>query len=213
MGIQVGSRVCVIAGAGEAGDYKLLKERLPMDAYYIAADGGYDLLRKMGITPSIVIGDMDSVMGDAAHLPVLKYPSEKNETDMWLAAQYAVNKGFKEIILIGALGGRMDHTLGNINVLESIQKMGASGRIYDENKEIFLLSEGIYILKEKQGDIISLFPFGVYEARTKLEGLKYSGEVIILRNDSTCGVSNEFLNEPATITVISGKILAIITNL
>lgn len=111
---------CYLVGAGEF--YGIFDTR--SGDFVIAADGGYDTLCRLGITPDLLIGDMDSIADTPENLPLERYPVRKDDTDMFLAYCAGVARGYTEFFLYGGTGGREDHTFSNLSLLLFAAKHG-----------------------------------------------------------------------------------------
>ena len=173
------------------------------NTFVICADGGFDSALKNGITPDIVLGDMDSVVSEVPKESIV-FPVEKDETDSEIAIDYALKKGFSELILAGFTGTRLDHTLNNILILKRIYDAGASGVIVDDNNEIYYLRDTLKIKGEK-GGILSIIPvFGDLLGVTT-KNLKYPLFDETLFFGEGRGVSNVFLDTECVISVKSGE--------
>lgn len=192
----------------EPGFYRSLK--IKDDDLVICADGGYDHARLLGIKPSLVIGDMDSVTAPVLGgiTPTIKYPREKDKTDSQLAVEYALEYECKEIILLGATGGRIDHTLANIMLLSLIADRGAEGMILTSQSKITLVTNEMKLIRGKE-DEISFIPITPTVEGVTTEGLLYNMQNQTLRQGDTLSVSNEFRAATAHVKVHSGKLLVI----
>ena len=125
--------VCYIIGAGE-----LYARPTPGEGdLVIAADGGYDHLISIGITPNLVIGDMDSVRSSIEGVEVLRFPEKKDETDTHLAYLIGKEKGYSSFLIYGGTGGRPDHTFANYSLLFMAKNNGDCMAIIDEKHDIF----------------------------------------------------------------------------
>ena len=120
----------VIICGGNVGEY--IKDYIKPDDYIICADSGYDRAKAFGITPDIVIGDMDSTKEAEIPFEKIVYPVRKDFTDSEIAVNYAIEKGFEEVLMFGMIGTRMDHTLASISLLSKLQ----NAVIIDANNEI-----------------------------------------------------------------------------
>ena len=120
---------CFIFGAGQ--DVELVRRPEPGD-YVIAADGGYLACKRRGIVPDLLLGDFDSMEEPADFPKVLRLPVEKDDTDTFLAAKYALERGCRAFHIYGGTGGRLDHTLANLQLLVWLSRRGARGYLYDE---------------------------------------------------------------------------------
>jgi len=134
---------CYIAGAGE-----FCESALPDNGdYIIAADGGYAALASRGITPDLVIGDFDSLAPGllsavSDHPNVIRSSAEKDDTDMMLAVRYGLKQGYETFVINGGLGGRLDQTLANIQILVYIADNGARGTLYGHGVGVTAVKNG-----------------------------------------------------------------------
>lgn len=184
----------------------------------IGADGGAARALSWGLVPHLVLGDMDSLTdGERAKLEGLGchfvvHPRAKDETDLELALTYAAEQGAKEIVILGALGGRLDHTLANLLLLTLPDLEKLHVRIVGDDEEICLVrSGGTVALAGKPGDLVSLLPLGG-DAR----GVMTSGLAWMLQGDTlyfgfSRGVSNEMTGKTARVEVERGYLLVVHT--
>jgi thiamine pyrophosphokinase len=185
----------------------------PGDILY-AADGGTRHALALGLLPSVIIGDLDSLALDQQHwltaqgVEIRQYPRDKDYTDLELALHSAIEAGYREICIMGALGGRLDQTLGNISLLTSAEFAGLDIRIDDGLEEAFFTRNRCEI-HGRPGDIVSLIPWGGKVNGISTDGLRWPLHNEELFPEKTRGISNEILSEVATIEVISGLLLCI----
>jgi thiamine pyrophosphokinase len=206
----------VIFANGEITDLNSLKELTRAGDLIIAADGGLHHLFALGVMPSALIGDLDSVTSSEVEkareqgTQVIKYPVDKNETDLQLAIQYAIAAECSEIIIAAALGGRLDQTLGNIFLLMQPALRGINCRLDDGREEVFLIDSSADITGSP-GDVVSLLPVGepVYDVKT--EEMKYPLVYEKLFPDQTRGISNVMLSHHARITISRGRLICVHT--
>ena len=173
----------------------------------IGADKGYFTLVENGIRPDAVIGDFDSYTGEIDCEKVIKFPVKKDDTDSALAIKYAEEQGYKNIVVFGAIGGLLDHTIANIALASQYAKKGINIAFVDGENVLFAICNGKISFDEKAMGRISVFSFdeksvGVYE-----KGLLYSLENASLENSIPLGVSNEFIGEKSEISVENGTLL------
>lgn len=169
--------------------------------FVIAADSGLDRCRVAGIAPDLAVGDFDSVESDVPeNVERVTVPSEKDVTDAWLAARIALERGFTELRFFSALGGRLSHTLANIQMLRDLKQRGAVGVLFGERSAVFLLGGSVRI--PRFDGYLSLFATDVAEVSEK--GVKYPLDRHKLTNTFPLGVSNEITDSFAEITVHSG---------
>jgi len=198
--------ICYIVGAGEFyGSFK--KEAGDL---VIAADGGYDTLKKMGITPDLLIGDMDSIGTEGAEVDSLRFPVKKDETDTFLAYREGVRRGYTNFELYGCVGGREDHTFANYTLLIYAKDEGNSVKMFGNGYYCFALKNEAMTLRGKELLHLSVFAFGGEAAGVSLRGLEYSVEDITLSPLFPLGVSNRFTALPAEIEVRDGRLLVMV---
>jgi len=210
----------VIFANGELPDLDAARALLLPDDYLIAADGGANYLLKMGILPEIVIGDLDSIDEDtlfdltSAEVEIKQYSEDKDETDIELALRYAVELQPSAILIVGALGGRLDQTLANLSVLTDPTLPSIDIRMDDGVEEVFFCRAsaskgGQAEVQGRSGDTVSLIPWhGPVEA-VQIEGLKWPLYGETLFSDKSRGISNEMVNGTASIRIQSGLLLVV----
>lgn len=179
----------------------------------LCADTAYLAAKKEHIEPNIIIGDFDHGENDAPALGTAQFirvPSEKDDTDTMLCVKYALEKGADEIVIVGGVGGRLDHTFANLQTLAYIKKHGVHARLVTAENEAFLISSKTHITK-KDGWYLSVFAYnGTCEGVT-IKGTKYEVSDVSLDSFFPLGVSNEITGEEAVIDVESGMLLIILS--
>lgn len=195
---------CIIVGAGEF-NAKFLK--IEQDDYIIAADGGYEHLKKEHIKPDILIGDMDSVKKQVKGISVIQLPCEKDDTDTLAAIRLGLEKGYHEFILHGMLGGRIDHTIANIQCLQFLKKNDAHGVLYGKDSYIQLIHNERLDFPDTMQGTVSVFSISEEAKGVTETGLKYSLENEMLSGSFPIGISNEFTGEASSISVQEGSLL------
>jgi len=210
----------VIFANGEVPNLKIARALLRPDDYLIAADGGAIHLLKMGILPEIVIGDLDSIDDDALHtltsseVKIEQYPEDKDETDIELALRYAMEMRSAEILIVGALGGRLDQTLANLSVLTDLTLSGIDIRLDDGVEEVFYCRASTEKGEQaevwgRSGDTVSLIPWAGPVEGIKTEGFQWSLQSETLYPDQSRGISNVMLGDRASIRIRSGLLLIV----
>lgn len=162
--------------------------------FVISADKGYEYAFKLGISPDLIIGDFDTASLPApidAHTKVITLPAEKDMTDTEAALDIAATKQPASITLLGGLGGRFDHTMGNISLL---YKYDLPITIKDEKNSVKLLRPGKYFVEKDEYKYISLVPFSASVSGLSISGTKYTLENATLTHGNTLGISNEILD-------------------
>lgn len=206
----------VLVCNGSIDNYDNIKEYIQQSDYIISVDGGARHLRRMGISPNILIGDFDSAASEDLQffinksIEVYQFPIEKDMTDSELAIEKAIEIGADELVFIGALGSRIDHSLANILLLKKILDMGVKACIINENNELHMYNNTFSIAK-KRGYKLSLIPISEKVIGVSTKGLKYKLNDATMTFGTTWGVSNEFEEEVALVTIKEGILLVCVS--
>lgn len=206
----------IIFANGDLPDIDKARAILCDDDYIICADGGTRHALALDLRPALVIGDMDSA--DSALLKKLQadgvsielYPRDKNETDLELAIARASELNPREIIIIAALGGRLDQTLANIALISDLQLSTFNLKLDDGVDEIFFCRDQAEV-KGRSGDTVSLIPWQGEVAGIQTKNLKWPLDIETLYPEKTRGISNEMLGDIASIKISSGLLLILHT--
>lgn len=198
--------ICYIFGAGE--HYPPAPCPRPAD-YVIAADGGLEYLKQHNIPADMVVGDFDSLKQPPQHPNVLQLPQEKDDTDMLAAINAGLRLGLRHFHIYGGTGGRLDHTLANIQCLAHLSIQGAQGFLYGEDYIVTSIKDSSISFPSGGCGVLSVFAHsnictGVYES-----GFKYELNNATLHNNYPLGISNEFTGKPCSISVESGTLIII----
>ena len=196
-------KTCYIIGAGDFhGDFDPDKDDL-----VIAADGGYDTLVDLEKECQLFVGDMDSLKEYPAGLEILRYPVEKDETDMFLAYREGRRRGYSKFRLYGGVGGRIDHTFANFSLLIYAKNANDNLTLIADGYEIFAIKNEKIELTGKTGKTFSVFAFGNEARGVSIRGAKYDVENATITPDFPLGVSNSFKCEKCEIEVKDGVLL------
>lgn len=204
----------VIFANGELPDLDQARSILRADDTIICADGGTRHALALHIRPDLIIGDMDSAERDQlrelrnSDIPIELFAHDKNETDLELAINHAVELNPTQIIIVGALGGRLDQTLGNIALLSSPGLSTLNARLDDGMEEVFICRDQAQV-HGKSGDLVSLIPWQGPVTGVQTEDLKWPLRSETLYPDKTRGISNEMLGETASVSIASGLLLVV----
>lgn len=204
---------CVIIAAAPYNSKELnfIKSEINENDFILCADGGFEKAEKIGIIPDLVIGDMDSNRKDIPlTINTIRLPIKKDDTDSMTCIKKSIELGFKEIIVLGGLGGRLDHSFANISALLYAKNKNINITLKNHNIEVKILSNEFYVLNNKIGYTVSIFPFACLHTRLTLDGFEYSLKNSILNADNPIGISNVIINATATISVHKGNILVFI---
>ncbi len=183
----------------------------------IAADSGLRFCVEAEMTPDVILGDFDSAIPDDLLYfercnpeRIRRFPREKDETDTELAVSCALASGAGRITVLGGTGCRIDHMLGNVQLLLRILEADAEGFLVDPHNRIRLIREGLTLRREEQfGTYVSLVPFTPTVEGLTLTGFSYDVEDFTLQSGTSRGTSNEIRAEEATIAFREGILLVI----
>lgn len=197
---------CIIVGAGDFYPFCL---RMDKGDFIIAADGGYENCKKIGFTPDLAVGDWDSLPARPSDCEIFELPVEKDDTDTLAAIRIGLEKGFEEFHILFGTGGRMDHTLANMQCLVYLANSGKKGFLYGKTQIITAIKNTCITFSEKASGDISVFSadgtaYGVTET-----GLKYTLDNAAITSDFPIGVSNSFKGEKSRISVKNGALYII----
>ena len=173
----------------------------------IAADGGQGALSRLHARADIVVGDFDSLRDAPDGGEVVRLPAEKDDTDMVAALRLALARGCRDIRIYGAAGGRIDHTIANLQSLNFLARQGARGVLVEEHYSVTSILNGEIRFAAASRGMLSVFAQGGEARGVYLEGLKYPQRGFTLRDDYPMGVSNEFTGVPARVAVTDGLLL------
>ena len=199
--------ICHVVGAGEFCPRGLTPG--PGDLV-IAADGGFAALEGLGRSPDLVVGDFDSLGHRPDHPHVVALPVEKDDTDMHSAIRLGWERGYRAFRLYGGTGGRIDHTLANIQSLAWLASQRGRGWLVGPDWTATVLSDGGALTLEagRQG-MVSVFCLGDRAEGVDIQGLKYGLSDGVLTADYPLGVSNSFLGRESRVSVRRGKLLVL----
>jgi thiamine pyrophosphokinase len=199
-------RAVIICG----GPGRLSEKTEFKDALIICADGGYEKALEAGLVPDYAMGDFDTYRGSIAKdTEVVRVRPEKDYTDTELCCRKAVEKGAEEVILAGALGGRADHAIANIQLVFDLVRKGIAARIEDEDNIISFQFPSEKSYPRLEGMYFSLYAYTESCRGLKVRGTKYEAFGIELKNGSSLGTSNEIISEQASVSFEEGCLLAV----
>lgn len=197
---------------------KVKEEYGQEDFLMIAADRGMEFFMATGLKPDIAVGDFDSLSDCGKNyleklndVEIVRLRPEKDDSDTQSAVNLAVQKGCREILILGATGSRLDHVMANIGLLSLGKKLGIKIALADENNYICLVESGTCLYRQKAfGDYVSFFPVGGKVEGLTLRGFKYTlNDYCLEPADSGLTVSNEFSEDQAEVTFKKGCLMMI----
>lgn len=179
--------------------------------YIIAADGGQNRAREFGLQPDCVIGDFDSTtLSEDFDCLYITYPAEKDLTDTEAALTHALEKGCRNVILLGGMGGRLDHTMGNIGLLDKYYNSFDHMEFIDGKNRMELLKDsGRTLKRDARYKYFGLVSLNAEASGIDIRGAKYELTGASLERASTLGVSNEFSEDTVEICVREGTLLIV----
>ena len=202
---------CVIFGAGSLDKTPLLPPVMPGD-YRIAADAGLRNAALLSVTPDLVMGDMDSLGKDEVPEGSILFPVRKDDTDLMLAVKKGIELGYRDFILYGALGGRLDHTFAAFQTLAFLKEQSCDGILVDGHHWVTMLENAELRVPDGYRHV-SVFSYTGQCSGVTLKGLSYPLEDGCLDQNFPLGVSNSVESQPASISVREGRLLVILSDL
>jgi len=191
-----------------------LKEMIHPGDWLVAVDGGYRLLKAIGLKPELVIGDLDSISAreldeiQRGMIPIQRFPKHKDETDLELALNAVLGRGSRSIRIVGAQGGRLDQSLGNLFLLLRPELADLDVRMEDGETEAWLIRKEGWV-KGQTGDVVSLLPVGNPVHGVTTYGLEYPLHSETLWTYRTRGISNVMESDEARIEILEGLLICV----
>lgn len=210
MGI-VSKADCVIFAAGDEVDLGIVRSYIQPDTFIITADAGYSACTRCGFSPNLLVGDFDSQAAPQTDTPTITLNPIKDDTDTADALQQAIKRGFRHIVLFGATGGRLDHTYANLDLCALAAGQGVELLIVDNHHKIFALKDETVTFAGDKSKYVSVFAVGG-PCTLSLDGFFYPLKDYLLTPFCGLGVSNETVEEKATISIKQGTALIFITD-
>jgi len=210
---MINNRIVIFAN-GELPDVSIARKLVREGDVLIAADAGARHILEMGLLPVKAIGDFDSISADdlykleSAGVEMIRHPSDKDKTDLDLAIDLALQEGAKNILVLAALGGRLDMTLSNISLLTRPDLEQIDIRLDDGLQEVFYIASEASI-EGVPGDLVSLIPWGGMAQGVLTHGLRWPLENESLEPSTSRAISNEMVRTCARVTISNGALLCI----
>lgn len=200
---------CVIIGGAAIGNYESVRRALNSNDFFIFCDSGLRHLEALGVRPHLIVGDFDSHENPRLDTETIILPREKDDTDTVYAVKEALRRGFEEFLLLGVVGARLDHTLGNVSILLMLDSMGKRARILDDYSEMEIVSRAPALIESRYPYFSLLNISGTAQGIT-VENAKYPLERAEITCEYQYGISNEvLLGKTARVTVETGRLLLI----
>ena len=200
---------CVIIGGADIQNYSFIREKIQPGDYCIFCDSGLKHLDALHVTPALITGDFDSHENPLLDVETIVLPCEKDDTDTVFAVKEALRRGFDDFLLVGVIGARLDHTLGNVSILLYLDSSGKKGCIIDDYSEMEIVSRKPAIVGG-QYSFFSLLNISGAARGITITGAKYPLDHAEISCEYQYGISNEVLpGKEAVISVEYGRLLLI----
>ncbi|HEX2985545.1 MAG TPA: thiamine diphosphokinase [Caproiciproducens sp.] len=215
MGHEV--KQCVIIGSSPCVTETEFLDIDRKNFYVVCADGGYDTALRFHVKPDLIVGDFDSLTVPLPDdIETIRLKIEKDDTDIMAAVRIALERGYRRFLLLGALGGRLDHSFANFCILQYLAEQNCSAVISGMGSRVYFLNSDSknnrLELNGLEGKTVSVFPFGVPVCTVTYEGLKYRLVQYPLTSNFPLGVSNLAISEKASVLVHDGSALVMVIN-
>lgn len=176
--------------------------------HVIAVDAGFASLQELGREPDMALGDFDSLGYVPKARRVSRFPAHKDKSDLELALERAARREFDSIVVYGALGGRLDHTIANLQLMARFAEAGADVTAIGLNEAVhFVVGPDVYDLPLLESGTVSVFAMTPEATGVIERGLEYTLDDVTLNNRTTWGLSNELIGEEAVVAVESGTLV------
>lgn len=198
---------CVLVLGGEITSYERIRAYLRSSDYFIFCDAGLKHEKELGVKVDLAVGDFDSIP-EPEDVETVVFPPSKDDTDSLCGIKEGIKRGFSDFLIVGAAGGRIDHEIANLYLLDYLDEHSKSGRIVTEKEEIEIVSSKAKRIR-KGCIYFSLLAFFGEAGGVDIRGAEYNLEGGVIRPSFQYGISNSVLEEEAVVTVEKGKLLLV----
>lgn len=200
---------CVVIGGAEIGRYDRIRRYLSGEDFYICCDSGLKHRAGLGVVPDLIVGDFDSHENPHLAIETIALPREKDDTDTVFAVKEALSRGFQDFLLVGVIGGRIDHTLGNLSLLLMLDSCGKTATALDDFSELQIVSDRPVSIDGRYAYFSLLNLSGAARGVT-IKNAKYPLQNAEITCDYQYGISNEVLpGRVAEVSVETGRLLLV----
>ena len=198
---------CVIIGGAGIGRYNRIRTYLREDDFFICCDSGLKHQKGLRITPNLIVGDFDSYENPHLDIETIVLPCEKDDTDTAFAVKEALKRGFQDFLLVGMIGGRLDHTLGNVSLMLMLDTQGKNVRVLDDCSEMEIVSDKPVHIEDRYPYFSLLNISGLAQGIT-IRNAKFPLTDAEITSEYQYGISNEVLpGMTAEVSVKNGRLL------
>lgn len=206
---MAGMRRCVVIGGADITRYDRIRPYLREDDFYICCDSGLKHREGLGIVPDLIVGDFDSHADPHLAVETITLPCEKDDTDTVFAVKEALGRGFEEFLLVGVIGGRLDHTLGNVSLLLMLSAQGKTAVAVDDFSEMEMVDRRPAQISDAYAFFSLLNISGTARGIT-IQNAKYPLDGAEITCEYQYGISNEVLpGKTAQVWVREGRLLLV----
>lgn len=200
---------CVIVGGADIGRYDRVRVHLREDDFYICCDSGLRHREGLGIAPNLIVGDFDSYENPRLNAETIVLPCEKDDTDTVFAVKEALRRGFEDFLLVGVIGGRLDHTLGNVSILLMLDGQGKRAAAVDDYSELEIVSDKPVFIPDRYA-FFSLLNISGTARGIVIKNAKYPLDGAEIACEYQYGISNEPLpGQTAEVSLEKGRLLLV----
>lgn len=200
-------RRCIIFCAGEEGE---LPFEITEQDFIICCDAGFEAAERKGVLPDLILGDFDSCHGKPPKgVEIMRYPVEKDDTDSMLALREGLRRGYRSFVLLFSLGGRLDHTIANLQTLAFLEENDAQGILIGPRDTVRLLKNSEVEIHKREGYTLSIFAFRGTAYGVTLTGMQYPLQNATVTEAFPIGLGNHIVNPIGKISVSNGTLLVV----
>ncbi len=200
---------CVVIGGAAIKNYEEIKQYLSKNDFYIFCDSGLNHIKSLCVNPDLIVGDFDSHERPEGNIETIVLPREKDDTDTVYAVKEALKRGFSNFLLIGVVGGRFDHTLGNIAILSMLHSKNIKAKLIDNFSEMEIVSNETKTISDSF-PYFSLLTLSGDARGVSIENAKYPLTNATITSEYQYGISNEVIKgKEAKVSVKFGNLLLI----
>ncbi len=219
MGVDIPSELsrAVLFANGLVGDYDRLRPWVGSNDYLVGVNGGTRHCLKLGFTPDVIVGDLDSLGGESQvelkkrAVPIHRFPARKAHTDLDLAMLHVVEKEIREAVLLGIWGGRLDQSIANLLLLARYRQQLDITVVTEEETAQILLSGNSLSVLDREGATASVLPLSAQVEGVTLTGMEYPLENAQLQFGTTLGISNLIRQKRASVSIRRGLLLVTVS--
>lgn len=207
--VRAFDRRCVIIGGATINNYENVKKYLKPEDYVIFCDSGLKHMGSLGVKPDLIVGDFDSCENPNLAVETIVLPCEKDDTDTVYGVREGLKRGYNNFLLLGVVGDRFDHTMGNVSILLKLDSLGKGAMIVDDYSEMQIVSDRPAYISDEYS-FFSLLNISGEARDIHIENAKYTLDGAEITCEYQYGVSNEVLpGQTARVSVGAGRLLLI----